>query len=68
MRLRDRDVVRVGQKLIVFRDPAAAGATETDRGRPALALPTLSPAQRRALLALLAPIQGARTVHYARET
>ena len=55
IRLRDRDVLRVGQTVIMFRAPAAAGARETERGGPALAPPTLSPAQRRVLLALCRP-------------
>lgn len=54
-RLRDGDVLRVGQTVIVFRAPAIAGATETEQGRPSLAPATLSPAQRRVLIALCRP-------------
>ena len=58
-RLRDRDVLLVGQTVILFRDPAAGGSTETHAGGPAFVPPDLSDAQRRVLLALCRPFKDA---------
>jgi DNA-binding NarL/FixJ family response regulator len=54
-RLRDRDVVQVGQTLIAFRipKPDRSRATRARSGGPAA--PTLTPAQRRVLEALCRP-------------
>lgn len=57
MRLRDGDVLRIGQTMIVFRAPTAANPRETERGGPGLVPPTLSPAQRRVLVALCRPFK-----------
>lgn len=57
-RLRDRDVLRFGDTVVVFRDPASADLTETHTGAPALALPVLSDSQRRVLLALCRPFKA----------
>jgi pSer/pThr/pTyr-binding forkhead associated (FHA) protein len=54
-RLRDGDVLRVGQTVMVFRDPSSAGLSETNIGGPALAPPRVSDAQRRVLVALCRP-------------
>jgi pSer/pThr/pTyr-binding forkhead associated (FHA) protein len=54
-RLRDRDLVRVGTTLLVFRQPGA----EATRGETAMApesAPALTPAQRRVLVALCRPL------------
>jgi pSer/pThr/pTyr-binding forkhead associated (FHA) protein len=56
-RLRDRDVVRIGQTVLVFRDPMSAGFSDTRMGAPEFAAPTLSDAQRRVLLALCRPFK-----------
>ena len=56
-RLRDGDVVRVGSTSIVFRDPRAAGFSDTRIGAPELAPPTVSDAQRRVLVALCRPFK-----------
>jgi hypothetical protein len=58
-RLRDRDVVHVGQTTVVFRDPVGASASETRAGGLEFAAPTLSDAQRRVLLALCRPFKDA---------
>jgi pSer/pThr/pTyr-binding forkhead associated (FHA) protein len=54
-RLRDGDVLRIGQTSMVFRDPLGAGLSETNMGGPDLAPPSVSEAQRRVLLALCRP-------------
>ena len=54
-RLRDRDLLRVGTTLILFRYPGA----ETTRGETAMAsekAPDLTPAQRKVLVALCRPL------------
>lgn len=61
-RLRDGDRVRCGQCLLTFRDPAgvpAATAVAPSDGRPAA--PSLSPAQRRVLIALCRPLREGGT-------
>lgn len=57
-RLRDQDTLRIGQTLILFRDPARSGQTETRIGE-ILAPPKLSDAQKRVLLALCRPYRNA---------
>jgi pSer/pThr/pTyr-binding forkhead associated (FHA) protein len=54
-RLRDGDVLRVGQTVIVFRHPSSVGFSETRMGGPELAPPRVSDAQRRVLFALCRP-------------
>lgn len=54
-RLRDGDVLCVGQTVMVFRDPVSVGFSETRFGGPELAPPTVSDAQRRVLVALCRP-------------
>jgi pSer/pThr/pTyr-binding forkhead associated (FHA) protein len=54
-RLRDDDVLRIGQTSMIFRDPLGAGLSETNMGGPELAPPSVSEAQRRVLLALCRP-------------
>jgi pSer/pThr/pTyr-binding forkhead associated (FHA) protein len=54
-RLRDRDVLALGQTVIVFRDPSSAGLSETRIGGEELRPPSLSEAQRRVLLSLCRP-------------
>jgi pSer/pThr/pTyr-binding forkhead associated (FHA) protein len=54
-RLRDGDLLRIGQTSIVFRDPLGAGLSQTNIGGPELAPPSVSDAQRRVLLALCRP-------------
>jgi pSer/pThr/pTyr-binding forkhead associated (FHA) protein len=54
-RLRDGDVLQIGQTSMVFRDPLGAGLSETNMGGPELAPPSVSDAQRRVLLALCRP-------------
>jgi pSer/pThr/pTyr-binding forkhead associated (FHA) protein len=56
-RLRDCDVVRVGQTAMVFRDPRSAAFSETNMGGPDVAPPSISDAQRRVLLALCRPFK-----------
>jgi pSer/pThr/pTyr-binding forkhead associated (FHA) protein len=56
-RLRDKDLVRVGATLLVFRQPGA----EATRGETAMApeaAPELTPAQRRVLVSLCRPLAG----------
>jgi pSer/pThr/pTyr-binding forkhead associated (FHA) protein len=54
-RLRDGDVLRLGATVIVFRDPASKGFSDTRMGAPELVPPSLSDAQRRVLVALCRP-------------
>jgi len=54
-RLRDRDVLSLGQTAMLFRDPSSAGLSETRAGGSAMQPPALSEAQRRVLLALCRP-------------
>jgi pSer/pThr/pTyr-binding forkhead associated (FHA) protein len=55
-RLRDGDVIRVGATMLVYRD--AAGRTDPTLVELASPPPTLSPIQRRVLLALARPCQN----------
>ena len=54
-RLRDGDVLRIGQTVLVFRDPIGAGHSSTNMGGPDLVPPHVSDAQRRVLIALCRP-------------
>lgn len=54
-RLRDGDVLRVGQTVVVYRDPGTSAFSETRVGGPEIAPPTVSDAQRRVLVALCRP-------------
>jgi pSer/pThr/pTyr-binding forkhead associated (FHA) protein len=54
-RLRDGDVLRLGQTVVVFRDPIGAGFSSTNMGGPELVPPHVSDAQRRVLVALCRP-------------
>jgi pSer/pThr/pTyr-binding forkhead associated (FHA) protein len=54
-RLRDGDVMCVGQTVMLFRHPVSAGFSETRFGGPELSPPTISDAQRRVLVALCRP-------------
>jgi len=54
-RLRDGDVLTLGRTVMVFRDPASAGFSETHLGDSDLQPPALSEAQRRVLTALCRP-------------
>jgi hypothetical protein len=57
-RLRDRDVLAVGQTVILFRDPASAGLSETRIGGSELQPPALTEAQRRVLVELCRPYKS----------
>jgi pSer/pThr/pTyr-binding forkhead associated (FHA) protein len=57
-RLRDGDVLALGQTVILFRDPSSAGLSETRVGGSAVRPPVLSEAQRRVLLALCRPYKA----------
>jgi hypothetical protein len=54
-RLRDRDEMVVGETLLVFRDPASADIASTAAATAGRALPVVSPAQHRVLVALCRP-------------
>jgi pSer/pThr/pTyr-binding forkhead associated (FHA) protein len=54
-RLADGDAVHVGETLVIFREPAAAGSPT--RGEAPPTGPVLSPAQRRVLVALCRPFK-----------
>jgi hypothetical protein len=54
-RLRDGDLIRLGRTIMVFRDPASAGFSETHLGDSDVQPPALSEAQRRVLTALCRP-------------
>jgi pSer/pThr/pTyr-binding forkhead associated (FHA) protein len=54
-RLRDRDQVRVGRTVLVFRDPIARPRRSTAVASEAESHPELSPAQRRVLVSLCRP-------------
>jgi FHA domain-containing protein/regulatory LuxR family protein len=58
-RLRDCDVLRIGQTPMVFRDPASTAFSETHFGGPDVAPPSISDAQRRVLVALCRPYKEA---------
>jgi pSer/pThr/pTyr-binding forkhead associated (FHA) protein len=53
--LRDGDTIRVGQTLILFRNPASAAAESTALSGDALTAAGVSPGQRRVLVALCRP-------------
>jgi pSer/pThr/pTyr-binding forkhead associated (FHA) protein/DNA-binding CsgD family transcriptional regulator len=55
--LRDGDTIRVGQTLVLFRNPAGAGAESTALSGDALTAAGVSPAQKRVLLALCRPFK-----------
>jgi pSer/pThr/pTyr-binding forkhead associated (FHA) protein len=57
-RLRDRDQVRVGSTVLVFRNPRARVPQSTAAASTAAHRPELSPAQRRVLVALCRPFGG----------
>jgi pSer/pThr/pTyr-binding forkhead associated (FHA) protein len=56
-RLRDGDMLRFGQTMVLFRAPASAEAKETVVASDALAAADVSPAQRRVLVALCRPFK-----------
>jgi pSer/pThr/pTyr-binding forkhead associated (FHA) protein len=58
-RLRDRDVIRFGHTLVVFRRPTATMLQETELAEDGLERVNLSDAQRRVLLALCRPFKEA---------
>jgi pSer/pThr/pTyr-binding forkhead associated (FHA) protein len=58
-RLRDGDTISFGKTQARFRAPGAGSLEETQRPVSAHAVPTLSPAQRRVLVALCRPFDGA---------
>ena len=60
-RLEDRDVVRVGLTSILFREPGAVAESSTMLGDHAELVSSITPAQRRVLVALCRPIAGGST-------
>jgi pSer/pThr/pTyr-binding forkhead associated (FHA) protein len=56
-RLRDGDVLRIGQTSVVFRDPVGGGMSSTNMAGPELMPPAISDAQRRVLVALCRPFK-----------
>ena len=56
-RLRDRDTLRVGNTLLVFRSPRPLSGVATHAGAEQLSAERLSPAQRRVLVALCRPFK-----------
>ena len=54
-RLRDRDVIRVGNTTIVFRDPGRRETSATAAGSDADGAPVVTPSQMRVLQALCRP-------------
>lgn len=54
-RLRDRDVLRLGQTLVVYRAPTEDSTTTVTSLDASLIAPSLSPLQRRVLIALCRP-------------
>jgi pSer/pThr/pTyr-binding forkhead associated (FHA) protein len=58
-RLHDRDVVRFGRTVAIYRHPLAGNATETEVASEVLDRASLSDAQRRVLLALCRPFKEA---------
>jgi hypothetical protein len=56
--LADGDALRFGRTQILFRAPAAAGSSSTAFGETIPTVATLSPAQRRVLVALCRPHKG----------
>ena len=61
-RLADRDVVRVGLTSIMFREPQALAESSTMLGDNAELAASITPAQRRVLVALCRPVSG-ETAH-----
>jgi pSer/pThr/pTyr-binding forkhead associated (FHA) protein len=57
-RLVDHDVVRVGDTAIVYRAPAGNRAATTVLGEHSVQAASISPAQRRVLIALCRPYRG----------
>ena len=55
--LRDGDMIRVGQTLLLFRNPAAAAAESTVLSGDALTAADVSPGQKRVLVALCRPFK-----------
>ena len=55
--LRDGDTIRVGQTLILFRNPAGIGAVSTALSGDALTAAGVSPGQKRVLVALCRPFK-----------
>jgi len=55
--LRDGDMIRVGQTLILFRNPAGIGAESTALSGDALTAAGVSPGQKRVLVALCRPFK-----------
>jgi DNA-binding CsgD family transcriptional regulator len=55
--LRDGDTIRIGQTLVLFRNPAAGGAKSTALSGDALTAAGVSPAQKRVLIALCRPFK-----------
>jgi predicted component of type VI protein secretion system len=58
-RLRDGDVVRFGRTTVLYRQPSATDAAETDVASDAFDPASLSAAQRRVLVALCRPFKDA---------
>jgi hypothetical protein len=56
-RIRDGDLIEVGDTMLAFRDPARRKAATTVVGRGGLAAPELSPAQLKVLIALCRPFR-----------
>jgi len=56
-RLRDGDMLRFGQTMVLFRAPALAEAASTVVASDALSAAAVSPAQRRVLVALCRPFK-----------
>jgi len=56
--LRDGDTIRVGQTLILFRNPASAAAESTALSGDALTAAGVSPGQKRVLVALCRPYKA----------
>lgn len=56
-RLRDGDMLRFGQTMVLFRAPALTEATSTVVASDALSAAAVSPAQRRVLVALCRPFK-----------
>jgi hypothetical protein len=57
-RLHDGDSVRVGNTVLLFRNPAEAGQRSTVRSSPSERTVNFSPAQRRVLVALCRPFKS----------
>ena len=55
--LRDADTIRVGQTLVLFRNPASGSAESTALSGDALTAAGVSPGQKRVLVALCRPFK-----------